>query len=114
MTTSDFIVCQLLGCGELDIDALFGKLTETDYFSDAVDDCKMNGFEISAGAIWESAIYNAFRDVFGDDVEFDTYFNYIDSHVSVQREVSEGIEDFSEKSYRFEELTGFDVEIWEC
>ena len=50
MTTSEFIVCELLGCGLLDIEELFGKLTETDYFSNAVEDCKMRGVGVSAGA----------------------------------------------------------------
>ena len=111
MTTSDYIVCEILGCGESDIEPLFGTLTDGDYFSDAVEFCKSEGIELWAGTVWEEAIRDAFRDVFGWEYEPETYFNFIDSHVSFDRETAESIDDFSGKSEKFLDLTGFEIEL---
>ena len=112
MTTAEFITCELLGCGQYDIETLFGTLTDGDYFSNAVHSLKENGLELSAGGIWTECIFEAFHDVFGNDVEPDIYFNSIDPLVSLSHEIAGSIEDFTEKASDFYKLTGFEVELF--
>ena len=111
MSTGDFIACQLLGCGEYDLHTLFDTLTDEEYFADAVDELKAQGVDINAATVWNEAIYSALSDVFGDDAEyFELYFNYLDSHVSVDPEKVDEIDDFESKAEEFEEKTGFYIE----
>lgn len=83
MTTAEFIVCKLLGCGCYDINTLFDKMTSSEYFSNAVDELKSQNIELTAGSIWYEAINQALADVFGTLDYFELYFNFIDSHVTM-------------------------------
>ena len=109
-STGDFIACQLLGCGEYDLQ-IFDTLTDEEYFANAVDELKAQGVDVNAGTVWQEAIWAALSDVFGDDAEFfELYFNYIDSHVSIDSEDIKKIKKFKAKAAEFAEKTGFDIE----
>lgn len=109
MTTAEFIVCRLLHCGEWDIEELFDKLTSSEYFSNAVDELKAQRIELTAESIWFEAIEQALADVFGNVESFDVFFNYMDSHVTLNVSRDE-VEDYQQKADKFYELTGFEIE----
>ena len=90
MTTAEYITSQTLGCSSPDIETLFGKLSDNDFLS------VPRG--VSARELWLDGIDTAMEDIFGTEVEYDIYFNFIDSHVSVAKETAECIEDFWEKA----------------
>ena len=109
MTTSEFIVCNVLSCGECDIEFMFDKMTESGLFYDAFKEMKDNGCNITANSVWAEGIRIAIERVFGekylDNFEIDA--NCIASSV---RFLGDGdlIEDYYDKVDKFKEMTGFD------
>lgn len=108
MTTAEYIVCELLGCGQLDIEPMFGTMTETGVFADAMEYVNSNDMSKDASSIWYAGIENTLYDVFGDAEGFEPYFNYLDSSVAFTGNPEE-IEDFEVKCEEFAKLTGYDI-----
>ena len=105
MTTAEFIVCEILGCGQLDIESCFGDMND-DILIGAIERCKDEFGTYDAGAIWQIAIEDAAGQVFGDYEVVEPEFNYAASSVSFIGDPEE-IEDFDSKVEEFENLTGF-------
>ena len=107
MTTAEFIVCEVLGCGQLDIEPCFGGIDDN-ILIDAIKRCKDEFRIYDAGAIWQNAIEDAAYEVFGDDALslIKPQFNYMASEVAFVGNPEE-IEDFDSKVEEFEILTGF-------
>lgn len=110
MTTAEFILSNIIGCGELDIESCFGSMDD-EILSNAIDECKNEFGSIDCGAIWQVAIENAAYEVFGDDALslVEPQFNYMASDVAFVGNPEE-IEDFEEKCNKFAELTGFELQ----
>lgn len=109
MTTSEYIVTQILHCGILDIETMFKTITDNDLFYDAFHDLKDNGFNnIDANSIWYRAMELGIYKVFGSDLidKFEIDANCMASSVNYLGDV-DMIEDFEKKVAKFEELTGF-------
>ena len=108
MTTAELIVCEILGCGQLDIESCFGGMDD-EILVDAIDRCKNEFSTLNAGAIWQIAIEDAASRVFGDDeLDVEPQFNYMASDVAFVGNPEE-IEDFDSKVEEFENLTGFSL-----
>ena len=107
MTTSEFIVCEILGCGQYDIESCFGSMDD-DILTGAIKHCKDDFGTYDAGAIWQIAIEDAATQVFGDYEFVEPEFNYMASSVSFVGDPEE-IEDFDSKVEEFENLTGFSL-----
>ena len=107
MTTAEFIVCEILGCGQLDIESCFGNMDD-DILIDAIKTCKDEFGTYDAGAIWQIAIGDAASQVFGDYEVVEPQFNYMASDVAFVGNPEE-IEDFDSKVEEFENLTGFSL-----
>ena len=107
MTTAEFIVCEILGCGQLDIESCFGSMDD-DILINAIKSCKKEFGIYDAGAIWQNAIEDAAYEVFGDDALslIEPHFTYMTSDVAFVGNPEE-IEDFDSKVEEFENLTGF-------
>lgn len=107
MTTAEYIVCELLGCGQLDIESCFGNMDDS-ILGNAIKRCKDEFGTYDAGAIWQIAIEGAAYKVFGDDALslIEPEFNYMASDVAFVGDPEE-IEDFDSKVEEFENLTGF-------
>ena len=109
MTTAEFIVCEILGCGQMDIESCFGNMDD-EIFSNAVRTCKDEFGTLDAGAIWNECIYEASVQAFEDDWELvEPRFNYMASDVAFTGNPDE-IEDFERKAAEFADLTGFDLQ----
>ena len=110
MTTSEYIVCELLKCGELDIETMFGTITDNDLFSEALEDLKAFGEFPDANSILYRAMELAIYEVFGDKMidSFEIDANCMASSVSFLGN-TEDVDDFKEKAEKFEELTGFSI-----
>ena len=109
MTTAENIVCNVLNCGELDIETMFGKMTESGLFYDAYKSLvDMGCGNITANRIWAQAIDMAIRKVFGDEYcdDFEICPNCMGSSVSFLGD-KDSIINFDEKILEFEQLTGF-------
>lgn len=109
MTTAEFIVCNVLGCGELDIETMFGEMTDSGLFYDAYHSLIDNGCHADARTIWSEGIRIAIEKVFGeeylDDFEIDP--NYMACSVAFLGD-KDSIIDFDEKVAKFSEMTGFE------
>ena len=110
MATSEFIVCKLLGCGELDIETMFGTITDNDLFSEALEDLKAFGEFPDANSIWYRAMELAIYIVFGDEMldSFEIDANCMASSVSFLGD-TEDVDDFKDKAEKFKEMTGFSI-----
>ncbi|MBR6401853.1 MAG: hypothetical protein IKS48_00550 [Eubacterium sp.] len=108
MTTAEFIVCELMGCGQMDIESCFGKMDD-DILVNAISRCKDEFGTTDMGAIWQIAIEDAANDVFGDYELVEPQFNYMASDVAFVGDPDE-IEDFEAKAEEFANLTGFDLQ----
>lgn len=112
MTTAEYIVCILMDCGELDIETMFGTITESDLFSEAVNNLRNMQVPLTASAVWQECIELALYQTFGSEVNLELFKidnNYIGSSVRFLGDKDE-IEDFDEKAEKFSELTGFDIQ----
>ena len=107
MTTAEFIVCEILGCGQLDIESCFGDMDDS-ILGNAIERCKDEFGTLDAGAIWQIAIEDAAYEVFGDYEAVEPQFNYMASEVELNWDPEE-IEDFDSKVEEFEKLTGFSL-----
>ena len=109
MTTAEFIVCEILGCGQLDIESCFGNMDD-EILGNAIERCKNEFGTYDAGAIWQTAIEDAAYEAFGDDALslIEPQFNYMASDVAFVGNPEE-IEDFDSKVEEFENLTGFSL-----
>ena len=107
MTTAEFIVCELMGCGQLDIEACFGKMDDN-ILANAISCCKDEFGTTDMGAIWQTAIEDAANDVFGDYELVEPYFNYLDCSVGFVGDPTT-IENFEEKCDEFYQLTGQEI-----
>lgn len=108
MTTAEFLVCELMDCGQNDIESCFGNMDD-DILIEAIKDCK-EADSIDMGFVWEIAIKNAAYKVFGDIYELiEPQFNYMASDVAFVGNPNE-IEDFESKAEEFERLTGFTLQ----
>lgn len=112
MTTEMILACNLLGCGEYDINYLFDRLTDNEELWDALDELKRENIEITAGSLWSEAMSLSIIKIFGDDYydDFELLFNFIDSHVTLVNNERLNQMDFKEKMEEFEEYTGFEIE----
>lgn len=108
MTTAEFLVCELMGCGQYDIESCFGNMDD-DILINAIKRCKDEFGTTDMGAIWQIAIEDAANDVFGDYELVEPQFNYMASDVAFVGNPDE-IEDFEAKAEEFANLTGFDLQ----
>lgn len=111
MTTAEFLACELLACGKLDIDFMFDKLTDSDFITKALQDLKDGGAEINANSLWYRAIELAIYQVFGEDKinDFEISANCLGSYVQFVGNAKK-IRGFKSKVAEFEELTGFSIQ----
>lgn len=111
MTTAEFLVCELLACGELDINFMFDRLTDTDFVTKALQDLKDCGAEINANSWWYRAIELAIYQVFGEDKinDFEIFANCLGSYIQFLGKAKK-IRGFKSKVAEFEELTGFSIQ----
>ncbi len=107
MTTAEFIVCELMGCGQMDIESCFGTMDD-DILRNAISRCKDEFGTTDMGAIWQIAIEDAGNTVFGDYDFVEPQFNYMASDVAFVGDPDE-IEDFEAKAEEFANLTGFEL-----
>ena len=107
MTTAEYIVCELLGCGQYDIESCFGSMDD-DILINAIKRCRDEFGTLDAGAIWQTAIEDAAGQVFGEYELVEPQFNYMASDVAFVGNPEE-IEDFDSKVEEFEKLTGFSL-----
>ena len=109
-----FMLSYLLDCGENDI-WIFEKLADDEeYFSDAVDELRNMGEQVTAESVWKYAIGYAVSDVFGDDYDLiDVDWNGSYSEVLVDKKDAKSIKGFNKKAKEFKEKTGFDVKVWD-
>ena len=110
MTTAEAIVCNVLSCGTLDIETMFGSMTENDLFSNALDRAKEFCDNPNANVIWQCGIELAIDKVFGNDYldSFEIDANCMASSASLLCDKKE-IKGFTKKLEKFEELTGFTI-----
>ena len=110
MTTAEFILCNIIGCGELDIESCFGNMDDS-ILGNAIERCKDEFGTYDVGAIWQTAIEDAAYEAFGDDALslIEPEFNYMASDVAFVGDPEE-IEDFETKCDTFAKLTGFDLQ----
>ena len=105
MTTAEFLVCELMDCGQNDIESCFGKMDD-DILIEAIKRCKDDFNSTDMGVIWQIAIEDAASKVFGDYEVINPQFNYMASSVEFVGNRDE-IEDFESKAEEFNRLTGF-------
>ena len=104
------ILCTILECGCDDIDYMFDNVA-SGLLIDAINDCKCNGWTLSANNILKSVFEIAIERTFGEEMleKFDIHTNCQDSNVLFLGDKAE-VEDFDDKSNNFSEMTGFDIE----
>jgi len=109
MTTSECIVCNVLSCGENDIEFMFDKMTESGLFCDAWNEMKDSGCHITANSLWAEGIRIAVERVFGEEYleDFDIDANCHASGITFIGD-KDGIINFEEKIDEFYRLTGFE------
>lgn len=114
-TTAEFICGKILGCGQLDIEKLFGVFTENGIFNEALRELEADGMKnLSADWLWIKCVDIAVNGAFGTDVNkeiFDVCCNGISSCVSIGREAVAGIEQYEKKAEEFKNLSGFEIEV---
>ncbi len=110
MTTAEVIVCNILSCGTLDIETMFGTMTENDLFSNALSRAKKFDNSPNANTVWQCGIELAIEEVFGIDYlnSFGIDANCMASSVSLLCDKKE-IKGFTKKLKKFEELTEFTI-----
>ena len=117
-TTAEFICEKILGCGQLDIEKLFGVFTENGIFNEALKELEGDGMKnLSADWLWIKCIDIAINEAFGTDVNeeiFDVCCNGIGSCVSIGRGAVAGIEQYEKKAEEFKILSGFEIKIEEA
>ena len=113
MNTTEKLLSAILECGIDDIEPLFKELAGSGYLFDALKVLKDNGVELTDGNLWAECMQVAADDIFGESVPVEIYFNYIDSHVTMQRTTAEKVESLHEKMEDFEKSTGFEIELFD-
>lgn len=108
-----FLATSITDTGIEDLMYLFSGMDKKT-MQEAICDLLEEGVLPTAAWIWTQSINVAYMEVFRDDPYYiETYFNYTDSHVYMQRKYIEKIEDFESKKERFEELIDEVLEIVE-
>lgn len=109
MTTAENIVCNVLSCGENDIEYMFDKMTESGLFCDAFNEMKDSGCHVTANSVWTEGIRIAIEKVFGEKYlnDFDIDANSSASGVNFLGD-KDNIINFEEKVDEFYRLTGFE------
>lgn len=104
------ILCTILDCGCDDIDYMFDKVA-SGLLIDAINDCKSNGWTLSANNILKSVFELAIERTFGEDLldKFGIHTNCQDSDITFLGNKDE-VEDFDDKANNFSEMTGFDIQ----
>jgi hypothetical protein len=111
MELSKFMLSEILGCGEYDIDYLF-KGMDYDILSSAIKNCENEFGKLSCDGIWQMAVEIGLSLAFDDEFDyndFDIHFNYIDSDIHFVGDIAD-YTDFEDKCDNFASLTGFDIQ----
>ena len=116
MTTAEFMLCEIIGCGEYDIKYLFDKMDD-DILSNAIKSCESEMGKLDCGGIWQLAIENSLALAFeneGNEIDWDDFeirFNFIDSDVYMNKEDATKYQNFESACDNFYALTGFEIQV---